>query len=67
MAAPSVGEQGPELVTLPAGATIIPAAGFVVCTKDHVCLFFGEVPKGSRWHADHPVVADHPANFKKER
>lgn len=39
---------------------------FVVCTKAHVCLFFGEVPKGSRWHADHPVVADHPANFKKE-
>ncbi len=62
-----VGESGPELVTLPEGAVIIPAQSFVVCAKDHVCPFFGDVPKGSRWASDHPVVAAAPANFKKER
>lgn len=39
---------------------------YVVCTKPHVCPFFGDVPKGSRWHADDPVVVAAPANFKKE-
>lgn len=40
---------------------------YVVCIKDHECPIFGAVPKGSRWHSDDPVVADAPANFKKER
>lgn len=41
-------------------------AGFVVCKKGHNCPLFGEVPAGSRWHADDPVVLAAPANFKKE-
>ena len=39
---------------------------YVVCIKAHDCPLFGEVPKDSRWHADDPVVAANPKNFKKE-
>ena len=39
---------------------------YVVCTKTHECPIFGEVPKGSRWHTNDPVVAAAPTNFKKE-
>ena len=39
---------------------------YVVCTKTHQCPFFGEVPAGSRWFANDPVVAAAPRNFKKE-
>lgn len=36
----------------------------VECIKAHECPLFGDVPKGSRWAADHPVVAANPKAFK---
>lgn len=39
----------------------------VVCRKAHVHPSFGEVPAGSRWHADDPVVEANPKHFAKER
>jgi hypothetical protein len=42
-------------------------AVYVVCVKAHTCPIFGEVPEGSRWHADDPVVAAAPGKFRRER
>jgi hypothetical protein len=42
-------------------------AGVVVCVKAHDSpIHGGEVPVGSRWDADSPVVAANPRKFKVE-